>query len=154
MANDTPITVIGGLTADPTDRTRGEQPFVTFSLASTPRFFKDGEWRDGETAYWDCSVSGPLAASVLGEYRKGSQVIAVGTIVARSWEDPQSGAKRHALTLRVTDIGTKLGRSTSRDRRSDHSSGAGAGYAPGQNAATTDAWSTPQQADYGDETPF
>lgn len=51
MANDTSVTVIGNLTADPELRFTPSGAAVTnFTVASTPRFFdrQTNEWKDGE----------------------------------------------------------------------------------------------------------
>ncbi|MBW4968584.1 single-stranded DNA-binding protein, partial [Pseudoalteromonas sp. CR1] len=54
MAGETPITVIGNLTADPELRfTPNGVPVANFTVASTPRTFdrQTNEWRDGEAMF-------------------------------------------------------------------------------------------------------
>src|SRR5690625_6375750 len=59
MANDTVITVIGNLTADPELRfTQSGIAVASFTIASTPRMFdrQANEWRDGEALFLRCSI--------------------------------------------------------------------------------------------------
>lgn len=67
MANDTQITVIGNLTADPELRfTQNGFAVANFSVASTPRTFdkRTGEWRDGEALFLRCNVWREFAENV------------------------------------------------------------------------------------------
>ena len=59
MAGETPITVVGNLTADPELRfTPSGAAVANFTVASTPRTFdrQSNEWKDGETLFLRCSV--------------------------------------------------------------------------------------------------
>ena len=58
MAGETPITVIGNLTADPELRfTPSGAAVANFTVASTPRTFdrQTNEWKDAETLFMRCS---------------------------------------------------------------------------------------------------
>ncbi|MDU6205505.1 MAG: single-stranded DNA-binding protein, partial [Cutibacterium avidum] len=67
MSGETPITVIGNLTADPELRfTPNGVPVANFTVASTPRTFdrQTNEWRDGEAMFLNCSVWRQFAENV------------------------------------------------------------------------------------------
>lgn len=69
MANDTTITIVGNLTADPELRvTQTGFAVVAFTGASTPRYFdkKANEWRDGEALFLSCSAWRDPAEHVAG----------------------------------------------------------------------------------------
>ena len=58
MAGETPITVVGNLTADPELRfTPSGAAVANFTVASTPRNFdrQTNEWKDGEALFLNCS---------------------------------------------------------------------------------------------------
>ncbi len=60
MANDTVITVVGNLTADPELRyTQNGVAVANFTIASTPRTFDkaSNEWKDGEALFLDNAPS-------------------------------------------------------------------------------------------------
>lgn len=149
--NATPITLVGGITADPESRTAGTTPVATFSIAVTPRQFdrQANEWRDGETTYWNCEAFGALAEAILGEYRKGSQVLATGTVTTQRWADRTSGEKRERLVFKVDAIGTKLRAGT----RQPTDAWASQASTQGQQPAADWAAQQPPQGSY-DNTPF
>ena len=81
MAGETPITVIGNLTADPELRfTPNGVPVANFTVASTPRTFdrQTNEWRDGEAMFLNCSVWRQFAENVAESLSKGMRVIVSG----------------------------------------------------------------------------
>ena len=54
MAGETPITIVGNLTADPELRTTGNGgTVVNFTIASTPRTYNrnSGQWEDGDALF-------------------------------------------------------------------------------------------------------
>ena len=59
MAGETPITLVGNLTADPELRfTPSGAAVANFTVASTPRTFdrQSNEWRDGDAMFLNCAV--------------------------------------------------------------------------------------------------
>jgi single-strand DNA-binding protein len=59
MSNETVVTLVGNLTADPELRYTPSGPAVaSFTLASTPRSFDrtSGKWKDGEPLFLRCSL--------------------------------------------------------------------------------------------------
>ena len=78
MAGETPITVIGNLTADPELRfTPSGAAVANFTVASTPRTFdkQTNEWKDGEALFLSCSVWRQAAENVAESLVRGMRVI-------------------------------------------------------------------------------
>lgn len=128
MADDTIITVIGHLTADPELRyTPSGAPVSNFTIASTPRFFdrQSSEWKDGETLFMRCSLWREAAENASESLRKGMRVIAQGRLKARSFET-REGEKRTAWELDVDEIGPSLRRATAQVQKTT-----GGGQGPG-----------------------
>lgn len=110
MANDTTITVIGNLTADPELRfTQSGVAVASFTIASTPRSFdkQANEWKDGEALFMRCSIWRDAAENVAESLEKGSRVIAQGRLKQRSFTD-REGNNRTSIELDVDEIGPSL----------------------------------------------
>lgn len=110
MANETKITVVGNLTADPDLRyTQGGLPVANFTIASTPRTFdrQSNEWKDGEALFLRASVWREYAEHVAGSLFKGTRVIATGSLKQRSYETKE-GEKRTSIELEVDEVGPAL----------------------------------------------
>lgn len=166
MANETIITVIGNLTADPELRfTQNGLAVANLTIASTPRVFdrQSNEWKDQDALFLRCTVWREFAEHVAGSLTKGARVIATGQLKQRSYQD-REGQNRTSIELDIHEIGPSLRYATAQVTRSAPSNGgAGGGYAQQQNTRQTDtwdsrqpgagdAWSTP--GSYGDDTPF
>ena len=107
MANDTTITVIGNLTADPELRfTQSGVAVASFTIASTPRKFnrQTNEWEDEEALFLRCSIWREAAEHVSESLEKGSRVIAQGRLKQRSFTD-REGNKRTSIELDVDEVG-------------------------------------------------
>lgn len=114
MADDTIMTLVGYLTADPELRyTPSGAPVSNFTIASTPRFFdrQANEWKDGETLFMRCSLWREAAENASESLRKGMRVIAQGRLKARSF-DTREGERRTAWELDVDEIGPSLRKAT------------------------------------------
>ena len=110
MSGETVIVVVGNLTADPELRFTGSGvPFVSFTIASTPRTFdrKANEWKDGEALFLRCTVWREFAEQCAQSLSKGVRVIARGELKQRSYED-KDGQRRTAYELDVDEIGPSL----------------------------------------------
>lgn len=110
MANDTVITVVGNLTADPELRfTNSGIPVASFTVASTPRTFdrQSGEWKDGEALFLRCSIWRDAAENVAESLTKGTRVIVQGRLQQRSYTD-REGNNRTSIELQVDEIGPSL----------------------------------------------
>jgi single-strand DNA-binding protein len=161
MSNETIITVVGNLTADPELRyTQSGLPVANFTIASTPRNFdkNTNEWTDGEALFLRSSVWRDFAEHVAGSLTKGSRVIATGRLKQRSYETKE-GEKRTSIELEIDEIGPSLRYATAIVNRSP-----GDGQRPQAQTAEepwatprgqqtpTEAWAAPGA--YGDDTPF
>ncbi len=170
MAGETPITVIGNLTADPELRfTANGAPVANFTVASTPRTFdrQTSEWRDGEALFLRCSVWRQHAENVAESLSKGMRVIVYGNLKANSYQ-AQDGSKRTSFEVDVEEVGPALKFATATVNRTSGGSGGGGGSwqgnqnqgggsswssAPSQdsNRGANDPWGAPSQSD---EPPF
>lgn len=167
MANDTVITVIGNLTADPELRfTQSGVAVASFTIASTPRTFdrQSNEWKDGEALFLRASVWREFAEHVAQSLTKGSRVIAQGRLKQRSFET-QQGEKRTVIELEVDEIGPSLRYATAQVTRT---SGSGAGRSSGgqgsfgggqqggfggQQQVADEPWGQPQAGQGGQSQP-
>lgn len=149
MAGDTPITLVGNLTADPELRfTPGGDAVANFTVASTPRIFnrQTNQWDDGETLFLRCIAWRNMAENVAESLVKGTRVIVQGLLQQRSYET-REGQKRTAVEVRVDEVGPSLRNAQADVRRQERSRGAaregayrGGGFDGGQPAE--DPWAT------------
>ncbi|MEN9740302.1 MAG: hypothetical protein RLZ72_568 [Actinomycetota bacterium] len=166
MANDTIITVIGNLTADPELRfTQNGVAVANFTIASTPRTFDraSNEWKDGEPLFLRASVWREFAEHVAGSLTKGARVIATGRLRQRSYETKE-GEKRTSIELEVDEIGPSLRYATASITRAAGGSNSGGSSSSDWSQPTGgDQWGAPAAAagdPWGnaeppaDETPF
>lgn len=114
MANETYVTVVGNLTADPEIRfTPSGSAVANFTIASTARKFnrQSNEWEDKTTRFWNCSAWNAgkltLAENVVETLKKGDKVLAYGEIEPRDFET-REGEKRSVVELRIESIGKNL----------------------------------------------
>ena len=59
---------------------KGEFAIANFSLAESPREFKNGEWVTGETVWWKVSASGTTAEALADVPLKGVTLIVKGDL--------------------------------------------------------------------------
>ena len=141
MAGETPITVIGNLTADPELRfTPNGVPVANFTVASTPRTFdrQTNEWRDGEAMFLNCSVWRQFAENVAESLSKGMRVIVNGNLKARSYED-RDGNRRTSYEIDVNEVGPSLRFASAKVAR-NQSSGGGNWWRPGRQLGRKPRW--------------
>ncbi|MFD7402993.1 single-stranded DNA-binding protein [Streptomyces sp. NPDC059866] len=107
---ETPITIIGNLTADPELKfTDSGQALAKFTVASTPRTFdrEANQWKDGTSTFFRCAAWRALAEHVAESLGKGSRVVLSGRIRQHDWKTPE-GENRSMLAVEVDDIGASL----------------------------------------------
>lgn len=110
MANETPLTIVGNLTADPELRfTPAGAAVANFTVASTPRVFDKttNQWKDGDALFMRCNVWREAAENVAESLHKGMRVIVQGRLVQRSYET-REGEKRTVVELEVDEVGPAL----------------------------------------------
>ena len=144
MSNETEITIIGNLTADPSlSYTQNGLPVANFTIASTPRVWdrQAGQAKDGEPLFLRASVWREFAEHVAGSLTKGMRVIAQGKLKQRSFQDKE-GNTRTSIELDVEAIGPDLRWSTAQVTRAASSQGGQAARTQPQTASE-EPWSTP-----------
>ena len=110
MANETQLTVVGNLTADPDLRfTPSGAAVANFNIASTPRVYDSAtsEWKDGATMFIRCNVWNAMAENAAESLQKGSRVVVVGTLHQTEWKT-KDGEKRTSLEMTIDEMGASL----------------------------------------------
>ena len=161
MANETTITIVGNLTADPELRTiqsTGAQ-VVTFTIASTSRVFdkNQNQYVDGASLFMRCQAWRDLAEHIAASLTKGMRVVATGRLSQRTYED-QTGTKHTVVEMTVDEIGASLRYATCQVTKTSTSTGF-AGSTPqvpqAQAAPQANAWTqaAPNQDPWGNTEP-
>jgi single-strand DNA-binding protein len=143
VAGETVVCIVGNLVADPDLRfTPSGDAVANFTVASTPRLFKDGEWRDGDAVFMRCNVWRQAAENVAESLSKGNRVIVQGRLRQRSYE-AKDGHKVTVMELEVDEVGPSLKFAQAAVQR------AARGDAPPRRApsrAAEDPWAQPAGA--------
>jgi single-strand DNA-binding protein len=114
------------LTADPELRfTPSGSAVANFTIASNDSYKKDNEWVDKPAVFLRANAWRDLAENVAESLSKGDEVIAVGKLAQREFED-REGNNRTVIELEVTTIGPSLARATADVKRAEKAA-AGAG---------------------------
>src|SRR5690348_17716902 len=148
MANETIITVVGNLTADPELRfTPSGAAVASFTIASTPRTYdrNTNEWKDGEALFLRCSIWRQAAENVAESLTRGMRVVAQGRLKQRSYET-REGEKRSVIELEVDEIGPSLryaSAKVNRTQRGSSSGGFGSSGSETRSAPPNTPWSPP-----------
>lgn len=112
MSNETNMTVVGYLTADPElKNTSNGFAVVNITIASTPRKFDKtaSQWVDGQTLFTRATAWRTMAEQIAASMKKGDKVIALGRLVAESYKD-KDGNDRTATRLDLDSVGIDLSR--------------------------------------------
>jgi single-strand DNA-binding protein len=149
MAGETPITVVGNLTADPELRfTPSGAAVANFTVASTPRTFdrQTNDWKDQETLFLNCSVWRQAAENAAESLTRGMRVIVSGRLKARSYET-REGEKRTVFEIDVEEVGPSLKMATAKVQKTSRSGGGqGGGF---QSGGGDDPWASNQGSSGG-----
>jgi single-strand DNA-binding protein len=144
--NETPVTVVGNLTADPELMfTPSGAALARFTVASTPRRFDKttGQHVDGETLFMRCTAWRELAEHVAESLNRGHRVVVTGRLKQSNWETPE-GDKRSSIDLDVDEIGPSLRWATVKVTKTTRSgSGATDANDPWANPPASDPWAAP-----------
>lgn len=137
MAGETTLTVIGSIVQDPELRfTPSGAAVANFTVASNPRFFKDGEWKDGEPLFLRCNIWRQSAENLAESLTRGMRVIVTGRLKQRSYET-REGEKRSVMELEVDEVGPSLKWATARVNKATRSGGNGSS----SSSQSDDPWS-------------
>lgn len=120
-----PGSVSGNLTDDPgLTFTNSGRPVSNIRVATTERIQdpKTGEWKDGDTAFYDITCWGPLAENVAQHLQKGDRIVAEGRWTHVAWDD-NDGNRREKVYLTARDLGpSMMFRGARPERRTDRQS--------------------------------
>lgn len=122
------VTVVGRLTADPELRfTPSGAAVANFTIASNDSY-KDGsgEWVDKPAVFLRANIWRDAAENVAESLSKGDEVIAVGKLTQREFED-RDGNNRTVVELEVLSVGPSLRAATAKVNRAESKVGAGSG---------------------------
>ncbi len=153
MANETIVTVIGNLVAEPELRfIPSGKAVANFTIASTPRIYDkaSNEWKDGEALFLRCSIWNQAAENVVESLVRGARVIAQGRLKQRSYE--KDGQSRTVVEMEVDEVGPSLKYANAKVNRTQRASESAAQH-PERSGRTGDPWATPAYAGAGDDTP-
>jgi single-strand DNA-binding protein len=123
---ETFVSLVGNLTDDPEVRFTPQGTAVaSFRLAVTPRV-KDGDtWKDGETSFFRVNVWRDLAEHAAESLTKGTRVVVLGRLKARSWEDKDSGERRSVVEVEAEEVAPSLRWATAKVERTSRKAGNG-----------------------------
>jgi single-strand DNA-binding protein len=110
--NDTHVTFHGWAGSDVRHRTARDVSVATVRVGVTPRLKRDGEWVDGETAWYTVTAWRTLADHLRDSVRKGDPIIVHGRLRTETWE-PEQGGSTTTLQVDATLIGHDLTRGIS-----------------------------------------
>ena len=113
--NESYVTVIGNLTADPVLRTtKHGKPFATFRMASTPRRWDGREqaYVDGGTNFVSVVTFNALAANVVASLAKGQPAIVYGRLRVNTWSTAE-GKSTTTVEIDAYHVGHDLTRGQS-----------------------------------------
>jgi single-strand DNA-binding protein len=152
--NDTIVTIIGNLTADPELRfTPSGAAVASVTIASTPRIFDKttGAYKDGEPLFLRGSIWRDAAENVAESLSRGARVIASGRLKQRSFET-KSGESRTVIELEIDEIGPSLRYATAAPVKANRKDSASFTSRPAA-APVDDPWSAAPTFN-DDEAPF
>lgn len=86
---------------------KGENEYITFTVAETARIRKDDEWVDGETTWTNCVAFGRMARTIAhSAIVPGTRVLIMGTRQTRSYE--KDNEKRYSDSIIVESFGVSV----------------------------------------------
>src|SRR5881397_1225155 len=100
MAQDNQVVIVGNLTRDPELR-------YTPNGAALVKFDATGQWKDGETSFFDVTAWRSLAENAAESVTQGTRVVIVGRLRTNTWET-QEGEKRTKIEIEAEEIGPSL----------------------------------------------
>ena len=121
MATDNQTTIAGNLVEGPELRfTNTGTPVTNLRVAVTQRIQQDGEWRDGDTSFFNVNVWRGQAEH-LADFTKGDRVMVTGRLRQRTWETPE-GEKRSVAEIEADEVGASLKFATAKVERASERS--------------------------------
>jgi single-strand DNA-binding protein len=123
--NDTPVTLVGNLCADPDLAVTPQgTPVATLRLAVTPRV-RDGQgWADGPTSFYRVTCWRGLAEHAADTLTKGARLVVTGRLRIRQYET-DDGRRGQAAEVDADDLGPSLLFATATLHRAPTGNGSG-----------------------------
>lgn len=159
MANETAITIVGNLVADPELRfTTAGVAVVTFTVASTERVYDRAtqQWKDGPALFLRCTAWRQMAENVAESLTRGTRVVLSGVLRQRNY-DTKEGQKRTAFEVEVEEVGPSLRFATAKPvkpSRTEAAADAGWGAPAAAQPTAGSPWDVPAMAGAGATPPF
>ena len=143
------VLLLGHAGKDPEVRaTQGGTLVASLSLATADRQKQGDEWVD--KTEWHNVVAFQRTAEIVRDYiKKGSQIMIEGKLQTRSWDDKESGQKKHRTEIIINDL-TLLGGGQDRENGSGATQSATRTNTKG-NSRTNGSGYDRQQPDYADQ---
>ena len=146
MSQGAYVTLVGFVAQDPTIRaTATGKQLTRVRVGTTPRYRDDeaGQWRDGETSYYDVKCWNRLAAHVRQSLHKGEPVIVKGKFRTSTYKD-KDGQTRISFEITADTLGHDLSRGTANYMRVQSRRAADDDQARGEFAANPEDSGTPE----------
>jgi single-strand DNA-binding protein len=106
--NDTTVTLVGNLCADPElTFTPTGTPVANLRLAVTPRIRQQDEWADGPTSFYRVTCWRQLAEHAADTLTKGARLLVTGRLRIRQYET-DDGHRGQAAEVDADDLGPSL----------------------------------------------
>ncbi|MEX0895646.1 MAG: single-stranded DNA-binding protein [Patescibacteria group bacterium] len=110
--NNTNLTIVGFVTADPELKTvKSGFNVVNMTIASTPSKYDSttAEWVDGTTLFLKTTAWRGFAENISNQIKKGDKVIASGKLIMEEFTD-KDGNNRQTMRLDLESLGLDLSR--------------------------------------------
>ncbi len=110
MANETHITIVGNVTADPELRFGASgTAVVSFSVAVNERKMnaETRKWEEGDSAFYNVRAFRQLAENIAESVTRGMRVVVHGKMTQDRWED-KDGTARNAWKIIADAAGPDL----------------------------------------------
>lgn len=82
---------------------KGDFAVAKFSIAETPREYKNGAWEQGQTVWWKISATGELAEWLADTPLKGTKLVVKGEL--RAYEYQKDGETKSGFEIKAKLIG-------------------------------------------------
>jgi single-strand DNA-binding protein len=96
------IVLVGNVGKDPVVSQAGDTNLARFSVATSSRVKKDGEWVDA-VSWWSVKVFGKKADFVGNHVKKGTSVVVTGEAQIQDWTD-KDGKQRRDVVVTATEV--------------------------------------------------
>jgi single-strand DNA-binding protein len=113
------VTLTGRLVSDPDLKfTAKGDPICGLVVVTSGRRYnkEENKWYDVDTTYWTVAAWRQLGENVAESLSKGDQVVVVGKLKSRNWED-KDGNKRVAWEVDAQHVAADLSRATAKIQR-------------------------------------